>query len=37
MIVQFDENGIPVHDLDIVEYVIKMSLIADGKKMGLEE
>ena len=37
MIVQFDENGNPIHDLDIGEYVIKMSLIADGKKMGLEE
>lgn len=32
MIVQFDENSMPVHDLEIGEYVIKMSLIADGKK-----
>ena len=32
VIVRFDENGQPIQDLDLACYVIKDSLINDGKK-----
>ena len=34
VIVRFDENGQPIQDLDLACYVIKDSLINDGKKIG---
>ena len=37
MIVRFDENGQPIQDLDLACYVIKDSLINDGKKIGRAE
>ena len=37
VIVRFDENGQPIQDLDLACYVIKDSLINDGKKIGRVE
>ena len=35
--VQFDENGMPIHDLDAALDITRVSLIEDGKEIGRAE
>lgn len=37
MLVQFDENGMPIHDLDAAADITRISLIEDGKEIGRVE
>lgn len=34
VLVQFDENGMPIHDLDAALDITRVSLIEDGKEIG---
>ena len=34
---QFDENGMPIHDLDAALDITRASLIEDGKEIGRAE
>mgnify|MGYP004464059051 FL=1 len=37
VLVQFDENGMPIHDLDAALDITRISLIEDGKEIGRVE
>ena len=37
MLVTFDENGMPVYDLDAAIDITRISLIEDGKEIGRAE